>query len=90
MLTRCLLYQDELKNELAELEQDELNERLAGAERAPTTALPTREERKPIYIPFLNAHLLLWPFLCIATRHRIAEEDDEEAQLKQLQAALAM
>ena len=52
MLTRCLLYQDELKNELAELEQDELNERLAGAERAPTTALPTREERKPIYIPF--------------------------------------
>ena len=41
-----MICQDELKNELAELEQDELNERLAGAERAPTTALPTREERE--------------------------------------------
>lgn len=40
--------QDELKNELAELEQDELNDRLAGAERAPTTSLPSmaREERE--------------------------------------------
>ena len=36
-----------MRNELAELEQDELNERLAGAERAPTTSLPTtiRDER---------------------------------------------
>jgi len=65
------LDEDELKNELAELEQDELNERLAGADRAPTTKLPSpvREE---------------------VSRHRTAEEDDEDAQLKELQAALAM
>lgn len=36
--------QDELKQELAELEQEELNARLAGAERAPTNALPTARE----------------------------------------------
>lgn len=74
-----------MKNELAELEQDELNERLAGAERAPTTALPTREERK---FPIASLGRLTHKF--IASRHRVAEEDDEDAQLKQLQAALAM
>ncbi|KAG5639011.1 hypothetical protein H0H81_007919 [Sphagnurus paluster] len=62
--------EDELKAELEELEQDELNERLSGAERAPVH-LPagTRvESRQPA----------------------AAEEDDEEAQLRELQAALAM
>ena len=40
---------DTHKAELQELEQDQLNERLAGAERAPTTSLPNapvRESRK--------------------------------------------
>ncbi|KAH8118280.1 Snf7-domain-containing protein [Phellopilus nigrolimitatus] len=59
---------DEAK--LADLEQDELNDRLAGAERAPTTSLPSATREEPI-------------------RHT-AEEDDEEAELKALQAALAM
>ncbi|KAH9948352.1 Snf7-domain-containing protein [Amylocystis lapponica] len=63
--------EDELKNELAQLEQDELNERLMGADHVPVhqPAGPSRveESRKPI-----------------------ALEDDEEAQLKELQAALAM
>ena len=76
-----------MKNELAELEQDELNERLAGAERAPTTALPTREERK---FPVASLGRLTHEHKFIASRHRVAEEDDEDAQLKQLQAALAM
>ncbi|EJD01243.1 uncharacterized protein FOMMEDRAFT_158374 [Fomitiporia mediterranea MF3/22] len=62
---------DELKLELQELEQDELNERLAGAERAPTTALPSVAREEPM-------------------RKQLVEEDDEEAQLKELQAALAM
>ena len=42
-----LIKQDELKLELNELEQEVLNDRLAGADRAPTTALPSaREERE--------------------------------------------
>ncbi|KAF5388256.1 hypothetical protein D9615_000367 [Tricholomella constricta] len=62
---------EELNAEVEALEQDELNERLSGAERAPVH-LPagTRVEgqRQPT----------------------VAVEDDEEAQLKELQAALAM
>lgn len=66
---------DELKNELEELEQEQLNERLIGAERAPVHApavasssrVTQREEAK-----------------------RLEEEDDEEAQLRQLQAEMAM
>jgi len=63
--------EDELKAELDELEQDELNDRLMGADRAPihTPAGPSRVEE---------------------SRQPIAVEDDEEAQLKELQAALAM
>lgn len=34
----CIPSQDELKNELEELEQEQLNERLVGAERAPVHA----------------------------------------------------
>ncbi|THG97417.1 hypothetical protein EW145_g7620 [Phellinidium pouzarii] len=63
--------EDELKQELADLEQDELNKRLAGAERAPTTSLPSISREEPI-------------------RQHTAEEDDEDAQLRELQAALSM
>ncbi|KAI5453951.1 ESCRT-III subunit protein snf7 [Naganishia albida] len=66
---------EELKNELEELEQEQLNDRLMGAERAPVHALPTaatthaerREQAK-----------------------QLEDEDDEEAQLRQLQAEMAM
>jgi len=58
--------EDELKAELEELEQDELNERLSGAERAPVH-MPEGAARAPA-----------------------VAEDDEEAQLRELQAALAM
>jgi len=63
--------EDELKAELDQLEQDELNDRLMGADRAPihTPAGPSRIEE---------------------SRQPTAVEDDEEAQLKELQAALAM
>lgn len=64
--------EDELKNELAELEQDVLNERLAGAEPVPTTSLasPSREKAP--------------------SRRVMVEEEDEDAELKALQAELAM
>ncbi|KAI5124980.1 hypothetical protein M0805_007406 [Coniferiporia weirii] len=65
------LDEDDLKQELDALEQDELNERLAGAERVPTTSLPSATREEP-------------------TRQQTAEENDEEAQLRELQAALAM
>ncbi|KAL5527577.1 SNF7 [Sanghuangporus baumii] len=61
---------EELKMELGELEQEVLNDRLAGADRAPTTALPSARE-EPV-------------------RKQAIAEDDEDAQLKELQAALAM
>ncbi|KAG1753981.1 Snf7-domain-containing protein [Suillus paluster] len=61
--------EDELKQELAELEQETLDERLAGAEHVPLHIPPgaRRVEERPQ-----------------------AVEDEEEAQLRELQAALAM
>lgn len=63
--------EDELKAELAEIEQDELNERLMGADHVPLhqPAGPSKVEDR-------------W--------QPAAEDDDEEAQLKELQAALTM
>ncbi|TFY79324.1 hypothetical protein EWM64_g4686 [Hericium alpestre] len=61
--------EDELKNELAELEQEDLNERLRGADRVPITT-PAGMKEPP-------------------SRHRTAEEE-EEAELRALQAELAM
>ncbi|KAF5370042.1 hypothetical protein D9758_001100 [Tetrapyrgos nigripes] len=60
--------EDELQAELDELEQDELNERLAGAEPVPLQQPPRAENN----------------------RHKAAVEDDEEAQLEELKASLAM
>ncbi|KAJ8593300.1 Snf7-domain-containing protein [Rhizopogon salebrosus TDB-379] len=63
--------EDELKAELADLEQETLDERLAGADHVPLHIPPGArrvEERRKI------SHM----------------EDEEEAQLKELQAALAM
>ncbi|KAK4049375.1 hypothetical protein ACM66B_002661 [Microbotryomycetes sp. NB124-2] len=59
----------ELADELAELEQEELNKRLAGAESA------------PIHAPSLPA---------AKTPAQAIEEDEEEAELRELQAQLAM
>ncbi|KAF9226490.1 Snf7-domain-containing protein [Gyrodon lividus] len=59
---------DELREELAEMEQQQLDERLAGADHVPSH-IPSGVHEAP---------------------KQIAVEDDEEAQLKELQAALAM
>ncbi|KAF8591577.1 Snf7-domain-containing protein [Ramaria rubella] len=62
--------EDELKQELADLESEELNDRLMGADRAPihSPAGPSK----------------------VTPETAREEEDEEEAQLKELQAALAM
>jgi len=64
--------EDELNKELAELEQEEFNARLEGAEHVPihTPAGPSR----------VNGE----------TSRRTEEEEDEEAELRKLQASLAM
>jgi len=58
--------QDEIMAELTQIQEDELNERLAGADHVPVHR-PLETETRPA-----------------------AVEDDEDAQLKELQAALAM
>ncbi|KAG1755753.1 Snf7-domain-containing protein [Suillus lakei] len=62
--------EEDLKVELAELEQETLDERLAGAEHV------------PLHIPAGARR--------VEERPKVAVEDDEEAQLRELQAALAM
>lgn len=62
--------EDDLKAELAELEQETLDERLAGAEHV------------PLHIPAGARR--------VEERPAVVVEDDEEAQLRELQAALAM
>jgi len=66
-----VLEDEELRQELAELEQEELDERLMGAERVPihTPASPVRNQ---------------------ATKQPMTDLDEEERQLKELQAQLAM
>ncbi|PBL02429.1 Snf7-domain-containing protein [Armillaria gallica] len=67
--TNADLDEDALKAELDELEQDELNERLMGADHVPVHQPESATARKDA---------------------PVAVEDDEEAQLRQLQAELAM
>lgn len=62
--------EEDLKAELAELEQETLDERLAGAEHV------------PLHIPAGARR--------VEEQSNVAVEDDEEAQLRELQAALAM
>ncbi|KAG2042907.1 Snf7-domain-containing protein [Suillus americanus] len=68
--TAAMEDEDDLKAELAELEQETLDERLAGAEHV------------PLHIPAGARR--------VEERPNVAVEDDEEAQLRELQAALAM
>ncbi|EJT97491.1 Snf7-domain-containing protein [Dacryopinax primogenitus] len=63
--------EDELKEQLAELEQEELDNKLMGAERAPVHA-PSEPSR------------------VAAAPQKTSEEDEEEAQLRALQAEMAM
>ncbi|KAH0839993.1 Snf7-domain-containing protein [Lanmaoa asiatica] len=81
--------EEELREELAELEQAQLDERLAGAEHVPVHIPPgAREARKCQRASTFMSRS--FTFFITPTAKQIAVEDDEEAQLKELQAALAM
>jgi len=64
---------DELADELAELEQEELNKRLVGADSV------------PLHMPSAAV-----PAAASKTPQQAIEEDEEEAELRALQAQLAM
>lgn len=74
---------------MAELEQDELNERLAGADHVPIhhPAGASRQEESAYPFPACSD---FGTHVFIQSEAKQVEEDDEEAQLKELQAALAM
>ncbi|KAH8830785.1 Snf7-domain-containing protein [Flagelloscypha sp. PMI_526] len=65
-----MLDEDELKNELAELEQDALNDRLMDAEHVPVHLPPGATK--------------------VQERQQPQQETEEEAELRELQASLAM
>jgi len=68
--------QDELKNELEELEQQELNERLVGADHV------------PVHTP--ASVVSAGPSRVEPSRQQQRQEDDEDAELRALQAEMAM
>ena len=81
--------QDELKVELEELEQEELNNRLSEADHAPVHLPPGARVEESKFLVFFGCVADLNAVL-ISERTPVATEDDEEAQLRELQAALAM
>lgn len=84
---------------MEELEQEQLNDRLMGAERAPVhSPLPAagtthaeRRERKS-FLFLIESRILAdaKDIVLVIDAKQIEEEDDEEAQLRQLQAEMAM
>jgi charged multivesicular body protein 4 len=81
--------QDELKAELEELEQDELNTRLSEADHVPVHLPPGARVEESEFLVFSGCVADL-NVVSISERTPVATEDDEEAQLRELQAALAM
>ena len=73
-------------DELDGLEQEVLNERLAGAEHVPIHKPETARAESSELHPASNQ---TFPNHC-SGRRPVALEDDEEAELKQLQASMAM
>jgi charged multivesicular body protein 4 len=75
------------------LEQEELDDRLAGAERVPvhTPASPVGVHAGPSREYILSLSFRGWTTRLIRSGvAQTEDEDDEEAQLRQLQAELAM
>lgn len=85
------LQQDDLQAELDDLEQEQLNLRLSEADHVPVHIPPSAVTDRAYIIRDgirINPDALIFH---LARHHeRVAVEDDEEAQLKELQAALAM
>jgi charged multivesicular body protein 4 len=83
------LRQDAIQNELEELEQETLNERLAEADHVPVHMPPVAD--KPLTSEFSNECMWTFEMTLNAARQPVTvAEDDEEEQLRQLQASLAM
>jgi charged multivesicular body protein 4A/B len=80
--------QDQLREELAELEQVELNEQLMKADHVPVH-VPQRNEGPLLHPPLLLSISDVDSYVTAVQRPVVAE-DDEDAQLRQLQAELAM
>ena len=85
--------QDELKQELADLEQEELDSRLMA------DSVPVHHPGGPSRVESSTPHHVIArpsklrprsPFFPFSAGREPIAEDDEEAQLKELQAALAM
>lgn len=75
---------------MAELEQDELNKRLAGADSVPLYT-PGGAAAGEFYILIRHILVILTQAKHIVrTPSQAIEEDEEEAELRELQAALAM
>lgn len=78
-----------MKLELEELEQEELNNRLSEADHAPVHLPPgARVEESEFFV--FSGRVADLNVDSISERTPVATEDDEEAQLRELQAALAM
>ena len=95
LIITCLFFfffKDELKRELEDLEQDELNERLNQADHVPIHQPPIGErvEVGKSLVTHNSCILSGLTNLLAARTTKTAVEDDEEAQLKALQAELAM
>ena len=84
-------FKEELKRELEDLEQDELNERLNEADHVPVHQPPTAKRVEEGKSSLLTRVFIFLTITFLAARTtKTAVEDDEEAQLKALQAELAM
>lgn len=77
--------EDELREELEALEQEELDNKLVGVD-VPSQRVPTAPERRTI--PNLSFHSN-W-FLEPVQKQKSKEEEDEEAELRALQAEMAI
>lgn len=77
-----------MKAELDELEQEELDDRLRGADHVPLHQPETSRAEDSESTSRRNHRMCI--LTQITGRHRAPVEDDEEAQLRQLQAELAM
>ncbi|KAE8244862.1 hypothetical protein A4X13_0g6200 [Tilletia indica] len=77
------LDEDALKDELEQLEQEELNERLVGADHVPLHTPSIAAGPSRVAAPAAAA-------ASSSSQSRRVEEDDDEAELRALQAELAM
>lgn len=87
------MIQEELAKELNELEEDVLNERLAGADHVPVHVPPNASkapEGNPLSCFSSSVLECSLCFLPPSPARQPIAEDDEEAQLRELQAQLAL